>query len=110
MRGYYRTSLTGSTCGSLADLLPVTNAATLARRSDGVLAGYPEQDDHKVFGLGRAHPYGKECYGIVEVLCITYCHSGGDGPRMLRVSFSYSLRLPLFCRCSGDILVRMSGG
>ena len=109
MRGYYRTSLTGSTCGLLADLLPVTNAATLVRKSDGVLAGYPERDDHKVFGLGRAHPYGKGCCGIVEVLCITYCHSGGDDPRMLQVSFSWTSRLPLSCHCSGDILVRMSG-
>jgi len=56
--GYYRTSLTESKCGSLADLLPVTSAATLVRKRDSVLAGYPEQDDHKVLGLGRAIPMG----------------------------------------------------
>ena len=71
MHGYYRMSLTGSMFGLLADPLPVMNAATLMQTTGGVQAGCPEQGDYKVFELGKVHPHGRECCGIVVVLYIT---------------------------------------
>lgn len=61
----------------------------MVRRGDGELARYLEPDDHKVFGLGRAHPYRRERGNITEVLYTAYCHSGGNDPKMLQVTFSW---------------------